>query len=48
MQDRVGTPSSCTVHAPQWPSPQATFVPVKPRSSRSTVASERPTGASNE
>src|SRR6266550_914557 len=46
MQDNVGTPSSMTVHAPQWPSPQATFVPVRPMSSRSTCASERPTGAS--
>src|SRR6266480_534699 len=46
MQDNVGTPSSMTVQAPQWPSPQATFVPVRPMSSRSTCASERPTGAS--
>jgi hypothetical protein len=36
------------VHAPQWPSPHATFVPVRPRSSRRTVASERPTAASIE
>src|SRR5437773_7910659 len=48
MQERVGTPSSCTVQAPQCPSPHATFVPVRPRSSRSTCASERPTGASKE
>ena len=40
MQDRCGTPSSRTVHAPQCPSPQATFVPVRPRSSRS-VSGER-------
>src|SRR5262249_6196282 len=46
MQESVGTPSSITVHAPQWPSPQATFVPVSPRSSRNTCASERPTRAS--
>src|SRR5438094_2726337 len=46
MHDRVGTPSSCTVHAPQWPSPQATFVPVRPRSSRRVSASVCPTGAS--
>src|SRR6478735_5259356 len=48
MQESVGTPSSCTVQAPQWPSPQAILVPVKPRSSRSTCASDRPTGASYE
>src|SRR5213078_601585 len=46
MHDSVGTPSSITVHAPQWPSPQTTFVPVRPRSSRNTCASERPTFAS--
>ena len=32
MHESAGTPSSWTVHAPQWPSPQATFVPVRPRS----------------
>src|SRR5262245_63079921 len=47
MHERAGTPSSITVHAPQCPSPHATFVPVRPRSSRSTCASERPTCASN-
>src|SRR5205085_684667 len=46
MQDRVGTPSRSTVHAPQWPSPHATFVPVRPRSSRRTYASGRSTGGS--
>src|SRR5712692_9742228 len=48
MQESVGTPSSCTVQAPQWPSPHAIFVPVNPRSSRKTCASDRPTGASKE
>src|SRR5205085_3538620 len=47
MQESTGTPSSCTVQAPQCPSPQAILVPVKPRSSRSTSASVRPTGASS-
>ena len=28
MHESVGTPSTSTVHAPQWPSPQAIFVPV--------------------
>src|ERR671930_733177 len=46
MQERVGMPSRSTVHAPQWPSPQAIFVPVRPRSSRRTYASGRPTGGS--
>src|SRR5437763_3771022 len=46
MHDRTGIPSRSTVHAPQWPSPQATFVPVSPRSSRSTAASDRSTGGS--
>src|SRR5207248_7543120 len=46
MHERVGTPSRSTVHAPQWPSPQATFVPVSPRSSRRTYASGRSTGGS--
>ncbi len=48
MQLSTGTPSSCTVQAPQWPSAQAIFVPVSPRSSRSVSASVCPTGASNE
>src|SRR5436189_3089656 len=46
MQESTGTPSSWTVQAPQCPSPQAIFVPVRPRSSRKTCASDRPTGAS--
>src|SRR5918999_5270861 len=45
-QESTGTPSSCTVQAPQCPSLQATFVPVSPSSSRSTSASEVPTAAS--
>src|SRR5262245_3728083 len=46
MHDSVGTPSTSTVQAPQWPSPHAIFVPVSSRSSRSTSASVRPTGTS--
>src|SRR4029453_9886255 len=46
MHESTGTPSSCTVQAPQWPSLQATFVPVRPRSSRSVSARVRPTGGS--
>src|SRR5919198_388911 len=46
MHDRAGMPSRSTVQAPQWPSPQAIFVPVRPRSSRRTYASGRPTGGS--
>src|SRR5205823_4827466 len=45
-QESAGTPSSCTVQAPQCPSPHATLVPVSPRSSRKTWASDLPTGAS--
>jgi hypothetical protein len=48
MHESIGTPSSMTVQAPQWPSPHATLVPVRPMSSRRTCASERPTGASTE
>ena len=33
------------MHAPQWPSPHATFVPVRPSSSRSVSARLTPTGA---
>src|SRR5580765_266930 len=43
MHERVGTPSTSTVHAPQWPSPHATFVPVSISSSRSASASVVPT-----
>ena len=46
MHDSIGTPPTSTVQAPQCPSPHATFVPVRPRSSRSTSASDRPTGTS--
>src|SRR4051812_28466766 len=44
MHDSTGTPSSCTVQAPQCPSPHATLVPVSVRSSRRVSASVRPTG----
>ena len=44
MHESVGVPSTSTVHAPQWPSPQATFVPVSDSSSRSASASVVPTG----
>src|SRR5439155_13530248 len=43
MHESVGTPSMSTVHAPQWPSPQATLVPVSDSSSRSASASVVPT-----
>src|SRR5205823_6208329 len=46
MHESTGTPSSCTVQAPQWPSAHATFVPVRPRSPRRVSASVWPTGAS--
>src|SRR3954463_10120306 len=46
MQESTGTPSSCTVQAPQCPSPHATLVPVSVRSSRRVSASVRPTGGS--
>jgi len=45
MQERIGTPSTSTVHAPQCPSLHAIFVPVSPRSSRSVSASDCPTSA---
>ena len=47
MQESIGTPSTRTVQAPQWPSLQATFVPVSPMPSRSASASDVPTGASS-
>src|SRR5581483_4986835 len=37
MQERTATPSSKTVHAPHWPSPQPYFGPVKSISSRRTL-----------
>src|SRR4051812_5995635 len=46
MQESTGTPSSCTVQAPQCPSPQAIFVPVRPSSPRRVSASVGPTGGS--
>ncbi|HYX88240.1 MAG TPA: molybdopterin cofactor-binding domain-containing protein, partial [Gaiellaceae bacterium] len=46
IQESTGTPSSWTVQAPQWPSPQAIFVPVRPSSPRRVSASVRPTGGS--
>src|SRR5688572_4779537 len=39
MHDRTATPSTCTVHAPHWPSPHPNFEPVRPRFSRSTQSS---------
>jgi hypothetical protein len=39
MQDRVAIPSICTVQAPQRATPQPNFVPVRPRTSRSTQSS---------
>src|SRR3954454_10218112 len=45
MHESVGTPSIWTVHAPQWPSLHAIFVPVRPSSSRRSCASETPTRA---
>src|SRR5215471_14826251 len=41
MHESIGTPSTWTVQAPQWPSKHAIFVPVSPRSWRRTSASER-------
>jgi hypothetical protein len=38
-QDRTAMPPRCTVQAPQNPSPQPNFVPVRPSSSRSTQSS---------
>src|SRR2546430_9081378 len=35
MQERVATPSRCTVHAPHSAIPHPNFVPVRPNSSRS-------------
>src|SRR6478672_1352110 len=47
MHDSTGTPSICTVHAPQCPSLHAIFVPVKPSSSRNTCARLALIGASS-
>src|SRR5438128_7191302 len=38
MQERVGCPSSSTVHAPHCPSPQPYLLPVRLRSLRSTLS----------
>src|ERR1700716_3181882 len=35
MQERIATPSRCTVQAPQSAIPHPNFVPVRPSSSRS-------------
>ena len=39
MQERVATPSTCTVQAPHSAMPQPNFVPVMPSTSRSTQSS---------
>src|SRR3954462_11389802 len=39
IQERVGSPSTCTVQAPHSAMPQPNFVPVMPRTSRSTQSS---------
>ena len=44
--ESTGAPSTSTVHAPHSPSPQPSFVPVNPRSSRRTSRSRRMPGAS--
>jgi len=41
-QDVTGLPSSKTVQARHWPSPQPYLVPVRRRSSRSTSSRDRP------
>ena len=38
-QERVATPSICTVQAPHWAMPQPYLVPVRPSCSRSTHSS---------
>src|SRR5690242_19259786 len=39
MQERTARPSTSTVHAPHWASPQPKWVPVRARSFRSTYSS---------
>src|SRR5262245_46133580 len=39
MQERLATPSMCTVHAPHSAIPHPNFVPVMPSTSRSTQSS---------
>ena len=36
MHERTARPLTSTVHAPHWASPQPKWVPVSPRSPRST------------
>src|SRR3954453_17720561 len=43
-QERTGSPTTSTVHAPQTPCSQPTCVPVSPRSCRSASDSSRRTG----
>src|SRR3977135_4413666 len=38
-QERIATPSTCTVPAPHWAMPQPNFVPVNPISSRNAQRS---------
>src|SRR5262249_40854981 len=47
MQDRIGRPSRCTVHAPHSATPQPNFVPVRPTTSRSTHRSGMSSGTSS-
>ena len=44
MQESIARPSTSTVQAPQVPSSQAIFVPVRPTCSRSSSASVAPSG----
>src|SRR5262249_37153751 len=44
--DRVGAPSISTVQAAHWPSPHPYFVPVRSKSSRSTLRRVRSESAS--
>ena len=39
LQERVATPSMCTVQAPHWAMPQPYLVPVRPICSRMTQSS---------
>ncbi len=39
LQERVATPSMCTVQAPHWAMPQPYLVPVRPICSRITQSS---------
>ena len=44
MQERVGAPSMCTVHAPHKALPQPNLVPVSPSVSRNTHNKRRVAG----